>query len=47
MDAQASPLEIVQVEVGLLQNFCEVVGCPETGEAALVDPAASKEGATA
>lgn len=33
------PLEIVQIEVGLIQNFCEVIGCPETGEAALVDPA--------
>lgn len=33
------PLEIVQLEVGLLQNFCEVIGCPETGDAALVDPA--------
>jgi hydroxyacylglutathione hydrolase len=32
-------LEIVQLEVGLLQNFCEVIGCPRTGEAALVDPA--------
>jgi hydroxyacylglutathione hydrolase len=32
-------LEIVQLEVGLLQNFCEVIGCPITGEAALVDPA--------
>jgi hydroxyacylglutathione hydrolase len=32
-------LEIVQMEVGLLQNFCEVIGCPVTGEAALVDPA--------
>ncbi|MCA9704271.1 MAG: MBL fold metallo-hydrolase [Myxococcales bacterium] len=32
-------LEIVQLEVGLLQNFCEVIGCPATGEAALVDPA--------
>lgn len=32
-------LEVVQVEVGLLQNFCEVIGCPRTGEAALVDPA--------
>lgn len=38
MEAQA-PLEIVQLEVGLLQNFCEVIGCPQTGEAALVDPA--------
>lgn len=34
-----SVLEIVQLEVGLLQNFCEIVGCPDTGEAALVDPA--------
>jgi glyoxylase-like metal-dependent hydrolase (beta-lactamase superfamily II) len=33
------PAEIVQLEVGLLQNFCEVIGCLETGEAALVDPA--------
>jgi hydroxyacylglutathione hydrolase len=32
-------LEVVQLEVGLLQNFCEVVGCPRTGEAVLVDPA--------
>lgn len=32
-------LEIIQMEVGLLQNFCEVIGCPGTGEAALVDPA--------
>lgn len=32
-------LEIVQMEVGLLQNFCEVIACPATGEAALVDPA--------
>lgn len=32
-------LEIVQLEVGLLHNFCEVIGCPRTGEAALVDPA--------
>lgn len=32
-------LEIVQLEVGLLQNFCEVIGCPRTGQAALVDPA--------
>lgn len=32
-------LEIVQMEVGLLQNFCEVIGCPVTGQAALVDPA--------
>ena len=32
-------LEIVQLEVGLIQNFCEVLGCPETRQAALVDPA--------
>lgn len=35
----ASALEVVQEEVGLLQNFCEVIGCPRTGVAALVDPA--------
>jgi glyoxylase-like metal-dependent hydrolase (beta-lactamase superfamily II) len=35
----SAPLEIVQEEVGLLQNFCEVIGCSETGRAALVDPA--------
>lgn len=34
-----TPLEVVQIEVGLLQNFCEVIGCPKTGEAALIDPA--------
>lgn len=34
-----SALEIVQLEVGLLENFCEVVGCPRRAEAALVDPA--------
>ena len=39
VSASASPLEVVQLEVGLLQNFCEVIGCPRTGEAALVDPA--------
>lgn len=33
------PVEIVQIEVGMLQNFCEVIACPRTGEAALVDPA--------
>ena len=32
-------LEIVQVEVGLLENFCEVIGCPESKRAVLVDPA--------
>jgi hydroxyacylglutathione hydrolase len=32
-------LEILQLEVGLLQNFCEVIGCTQTGKAALVDPA--------
>ncbi len=29
----------MQLEVGLLENYCEVIGCPETGEAALIDPA--------
>jgi hydroxyacylglutathione hydrolase len=41
--ALATPLppapEIVQIEVGLLQNFCEILFCPETREAAIVDPA--------
>ena len=37
-DLPASP-DIFQMEVGLLQNFCEILSCPETGEAALVDPA--------
>lgn len=32
-------LDIIQMEVGLGQNFCEVIGCPQTGDAALVDPA--------
>jgi glyoxylase-like metal-dependent hydrolase (beta-lactamase superfamily II) len=32
-------LEIVQMEVGLGQNFCEVIGCSESRRAALVDPA--------
>jgi len=31
--------EVVQIEVGLLQNFCEILFCPETREAAVVDPA--------
>lgn len=31
--------EVFQVEVGLLQNFCEILYCPDTGEAAIVDPA--------
>ena len=35
----AAVIEVVQLEVGLLQNFCEVIGCSRTGEAALVDPA--------
>ncbi|HEY4187086.1 MAG TPA: MBL fold metallo-hydrolase [Polyangia bacterium] len=33
------PPELFQMEVGLLQNFCEILSCPETGEAAIVDPA--------
>jgi glyoxylase-like metal-dependent hydrolase (beta-lactamase superfamily II) len=31
--------EVVQIEVGLLQNFCEILYCPTTREAAIVDPA--------
>ena len=31
--------EVFQMEVGLLQNFCEILSCPETKEAAIVDPA--------
>jgi hydroxyacylglutathione hydrolase len=31
--------DVFQVEVGMLQNFCEILSCPETGEAAVVDPA--------
>jgi hydroxyacylglutathione hydrolase len=31
--------EVVQIEVGLLQNFCEILYCPRTREAAVVDPA--------
>jgi glyoxylase-like metal-dependent hydrolase (beta-lactamase superfamily II) len=34
----AAPLA-VQTEVGLLQNFCTLLGCPETRAAAIVDPA--------
>jgi hydroxyacylglutathione hydrolase len=41
--ALATPLppapQVVQIEVGLLQNFCEILFCPETREAAIVDPA--------
>ena len=31
--------DVEQFEVGLLQNFCEILSCPETREAAVVDPA--------
>jgi glyoxylase-like metal-dependent hydrolase (beta-lactamase superfamily II) len=31
--------EVFQLEVGLLQNFCEILYCPDTGQAAVVDPA--------
>jgi glyoxylase-like metal-dependent hydrolase (beta-lactamase superfamily II) len=31
--------EVLQIEVGLLQNLCELLWCPETREAAVVDPA--------
>ena len=30
---------VVQTEVGMLQNFCTLLGCPETHAAAIVDPA--------
>jgi glyoxylase-like metal-dependent hydrolase (beta-lactamase superfamily II) len=30
---------VVQIEVGLLQNFCEILFCPQTRAAAVVDPA--------
>ena len=30
---------VVQIEVGLLQNFCEILYCPTTRQAAVVDPA--------
>lgn len=35
----AAELEIVQLEVGLGQNLVEILACPRTREAALVDPA--------
>jgi glyoxylase-like metal-dependent hydrolase (beta-lactamase superfamily II) len=40
-DARSLPPapEVVQIEVGLLQNFCEILFCPTTREAAIVDPA--------
>lgn len=31
--------EVVQLEVGLMQNFCEILFCPQTRAAAVVDPA--------
>jgi glyoxylase-like metal-dependent hydrolase (beta-lactamase superfamily II) len=34
-----APPQVVQLEVGLLQNFCEILFCPETRQAAVVDPA--------
>ncbi len=37
--ALPAPPEVLQIEVGLLQNFCEILYCPDTGEAAVVDPA--------
>ena len=40
-DTRALPAapEVVQIEVGLVQNFCEILFCPDTREAAVVDPA--------
>lgn len=32
-------MRLIQIEVGQMQNFNYVVGCPATGSAALVDPA--------
>jgi len=37
--ALPAPPEVTQLEVGLLQNLCAILRCPETGEAAIVDPA--------
>ena len=31
--------EVFQVEVGMLQNFCEILYCPETREKTVIDPA--------
>ncbi|HEX2658432.1 MAG TPA: MBL fold metallo-hydrolase [Polyangia bacterium] len=31
--------DVFHMEVGLLQNLCTIVSCPETKEAAIVDPA--------
>lgn len=33
------PPAIAQLEVGLLQNLCAILHCPDTREAAIVDPA--------
>ena len=40
-DSAALPAapEVLQLEVGLLENFCEILWCPRTLEAAVVDPA--------
>jgi len=38
-DELPPPPEVVQMEVGLLQNFCLLLFCPDTREAAVVDPA--------
>lgn len=40
-DARGLPVapEVVQIEVGLVQNFCEILFCPDTRAAAVVDPA--------
>jgi len=42
MSLGASPI-LEQIEVGLLQNLVTLIGCPATGEAALVDPAFESE----
>jgi hydroxyacylglutathione hydrolase len=38
-DSLPAAPDVTQIEVGLLQNFCEILSCPETHEAAVVDPA--------
>ncbi len=39
MQAQIPGLVLKQVELGPMMNFVYLIGCPETGEASVVDPA--------
>lgn len=39
MQPRVDPPEIVQLEVGLVQNFCTLVCDPQSGTCAIVDPA--------